>query len=322
MSTVLIYRKPIRNQFSIELLFADFKNVNHYTLYNDFRSPIKAYCEIKRLKKSYGKFHITGDVHWIQIFLLGCSVSHTYHDFNHYESLFGVRRLLYFIFWILIPMIFAERIVYISPYTQKKSPLKWIAKRKEVVIPNAIRMRVDSNLETQHVDFKKEVRILAFNTSLNKNVSTLLSVLSTLTEMKFLVNIVGGRMSFPLPDNVTIKYHQNLAEEDLIYQYRFNDLLWFVSHSEGFGMPILEAQANHLPVITKGGSSMGWVGGKGAYYIHDSLDKREISQGLKDIITNFKLRSKLISGGLLNLSRFSQNEFTTNYNKVFSEKSK
>ena len=43
---------------------------------------------------------------------------------------------------------------------------------------------------------------------------------------------------------------QQLSGEEMVREYRESDLLVFASTYEGFGLPIVEAQAIGLPVIT------------------------------------------------------------------------
>ena len=64
-----------------------------------------------------------------------------------------------------------------------------------------------------------------------------------------------------------------ISEEDLVMMYNLADCYLYPSLYEGFGLPILEAQACGCPVITSTVSSCPEVAGTGALYV-DPLDCR------------------------------------------------
>src|SRR5690606_18012660 len=79
------------------------------------------------------------------------------------------------------------------------------------------------------------------------------------------------------------------------------DVLCFPSFFEGFGMPIIEAQATGRPVITSNYGAMKEVAGEGAVLV-DPNNGVEIKNALERIFEDSVLRSNLISKGLLNAS--------------------
>ncbi len=60
--------------------------------------------------------------------------------------------------------------------------------------------------------------------------------------------------------------------------------LLYPSLYEGFGIPILEAFSQNLPVITSYVSSMPEVGGDGAYYLNNPLDANELEQLMEKVV--------------------------------------
>ncbi len=56
--------------------------------------------------------------------------------------------------------------------------------------------------------------------------------------------------------------------EDLPLLYQGSSMLWFPSFKEGFGLPIMEAMACGVPVITSQASCMPEIGGDAALYIN------------------------------------------------------
>ena len=99
-------------------------------------------------------------------------------------------------------------------------------------------------------------------------------------------------------------------------EYRQADIVSFVSLYEGFGLPILEAQASGRALITSGLSPMSDVAGKDACLV-DPSDIASIHEGLKKIITDVEYRKRLIRAGLKNSENFSSAEVSKLYADVY-----
>jgi glycosyltransferase involved in cell wall biosynthesis len=78
----------------------------------------------------------------------------------------------------------------------------------------------------------------------------------------------------------------------------------FPSLYEGFGLPVLEAQACGCPVITSTTSSLPEVAGGGALLV-DPEDTAAIASAMQRITTEPELCAELIERGFANASRFS-----------------
>ena len=70
----------------------------------------------------------------------------------------------------------------------------------------------------------------------------------------------------------------------------------FPSLYEGFGLPVLEAMAAGVPVITSDVSSLPEVGGEAVFYVNP-LKEEEIYVALKRLTTDENLRQQLITAG-------------------------
>jgi glycosyltransferase involved in cell wall biosynthesis len=94
-----------------------------------------------------------------------------------------------------------------------------------------------------------------------------------------------------------------VPEEDLIALYSAADLFIYLSLYEGFGLPILEAQACGCPVLTSDITSCPEVAGDGAHLV-DPYSVAEISDGIKEILLNEKYRQAIIKKGNENVKKF------------------
>ena len=81
------------------------------------------------------------------------------------------------------------------------------------------------------------------------------------------------------------------------------EALVYVSLLEGFGIPIIEAMACEVPVITSNISSMPEVAGEGAILV-DPTDTIAIAEALKKVL-NPEIRENIISKGRSQLKKFS-----------------
>lgn len=116
-----------------------------------------------------------------------------------------------------------------------------------------------------------------------------------------------------------------VPDDDLAKLYRAATAYVFPSLSEGFGLPLLEAQMAGLPVAASSAPPLPEVGGKGAIYF-DPYDIADIAAKLKIILRDESRRRDLVSNGDKNLKRFSWHKTACEtlrvYNQVINEKSR
>lgn len=106
-----------------------------------------------------------------------------------------------------------------------------------------------------------------------------------------------------------VKFLGYVPEKDLPVLYSGAAALTFPSLFEGFGLPILEAQACGCPVLTSNVSSMPEVGGEGAVYV-DPYSVDDIVKGMKQM-ENGQLRMDKVKQGFENVKRFSWEKCAT-----------
>jgi len=84
-------------------------------------------------------------------------------------------------------------------------------------------------------------------------------------------------------------------------------LFVFPSLYEGFGMPVLEAMASGVPVITSNVSSLPEVAGDAAILV-DPLNEDKIFEAYKKILSDKKLQREMIQKGLEQAKKFEWKE--------------
>lgn len=87
-----------------------------------------------------------------------------------------------------------------------------------------------------------------------------------------------------------------LPRDELEALYGGATLFVYPSLYEGFGLPVLEAMARGLPVVTSRTSSMREVG-EGAALLVDPTDGREIRRAIQRLVDDEELREELASKG-------------------------
>jgi glycosyltransferase involved in cell wall biosynthesis len=110
-------------------------------------------------------------------------------------------------------------------------------------------------------------------------------------------------------------YVSDATLEDL---YSRASILAFPSLDEGFGMPVLDAMAHQLPVLTSNVSALPEVAGDAAWLV-DPADTESIAQGLSHLIEDQALRQRLAQQGLARSAGFTWESAVEETWKVYQE---
>lgn len=109
-----------------------------------------------------------------------------------------------------------------------------------------------------------------------------------------------------------------LEEDELPYIYNGAKLFLYPSLYEGFGLPVLEAMASKVPVITSNVSSLPEVAGDAAIMINPYSEK-ELFDSMLALLENDEKGGELISKGIKNAKRFNWEKTAKNTLQVYKE---
>lgn len=271
----------------------------------------------KRREKKYVN-HITGDISYGIIALIGCKSVLTVHDtvsldFNNYSWL---KRKYIELLWYVIPLALATRVVCISEST-KKSLSRYTRRRDIKVIYNA----VDSSFVRAPKNSVNllNVNILHIGTSANKNLDRLIVALSGISCSLTIIGRLSKRNIQLLKQN-NIKYinKNNLTDDEIYREYVNSDIVSFVSLFEGFGMIVVEANQVGRPVICSNIPPLKEVAGDSAFFV-DPYDVDSIRNGFVTLINNDELQKELVQKGYDNVNRFEKDKIIQEWLSFYNE---
>lgn len=261
--------------------------------------------------------HITGDINFLGLFMRRSRTVLTIHDSASMRRLTGLNRLLYRLFWLVLPVRRAARVTVISAETLRETR-EYVdaAPSKFVVIPNCTPVGMSPRPQ---VYAGGRPRLLAVGTRPNKNLER---VIEALREVSCLLVIIGelsveqrARIS---RDGVEIENHLRIDDSAMSEQFAKADAVVFVSTYEGFGLPVIEAQAIGRPLITSRRSPMSDVAGAGACLV-DPESVSEIRAGILRVIGDAAYRASIVDAGFRNVQAYSPAEVAKRYADVYEE---
>jgi glycosyltransferase involved in cell wall biosynthesis len=246
--------------------------------------------------------HVTGDVHYLMIFLKGKKNILTIHDLGFLENCNSkMKRLIFAIFWFYLPLKRARYVTVVSNFT-KQTLLKYFSYPEERirVIPNPVK---PSLRFSERRPASKGPIVLFIGRNPNKNLGNLIEALPGTS---YALRIVGKPTASEIArmDELRINYSvtSNITEEQLLEEYQKCDVLFFASLYEGFGMPIIEAQKVGRPVITSNFGAMLEVAGDSALTVNPFVPA-EIADAL-NLLTDDATYNKYVKLGLDNADRY------------------
>lgn len=322
MKVTFLFRKRLSGFHSIEELFFNISSevqreykVENIELFNSGGSPLIILKNLKRFKsKNRGIVHITGDVHYMAL-VTGKNTILTMHDIGSaYHGTF-IRKLYIKLFWFWLPVMFVKKITVISEFTKSElSKFIPFASKKIVVIHNP----VNSKLTFSPKVFNETCpQILLIGTKPNKNLERTFKALQSIPcQLHVIGELTKNQKALLNKYNLTFSNMFHVPYKAVVQAYQESDLVLFASTYEGFGMPIIEAQAIGRPVVTSNLGAMKEVAGGSACLV-DPFDILSIREGVKRVLNDSEYRNSLIVKGHENVKRFQTDFIAEQYKDLY-----
>ena len=264
--------------------------------------------------------HITGDLHYLALVLPAPNTVLTIHDLVTLR-LGGnpIKKYLWRKLWFDWPLRRVGKITCISETTKSEllSAFPWLNPSKVFTVHNPI----DPLFTPVPKEFDKHCpTILHIGTGWNKNLERVILALKGISCKLQIVGALSDDAKQSLSENgISYENRVNISDEELLECYHQCDLVSFPSIFEGFGMPIIEAQATGCAVITSNINPMKEIAADGAYLV-DPLSVDLLHKAFRKLIEDDTYREILVKKGIVNARRFSLDHIVSQYMQVYNKR--
>ena len=216
-----------------------------------------------------------------------------------------------------LPLCWAPHVTVISEETKKQLQRHFSAAADKIeVISACVDREFGKNYRTAKAG-AGQLQVLQVGTGWNKNLERVAAAASGLPVRLRIIGPLSERQRSLLHSlDLSWTSAQQLSGEEIVREYRDSDLLVFASTYEGFGLPIVEAQAIGLPVITSNMAPMTEVAGDAALFV-DPYEEKEIRAALEQLLGSPDLSRRLSEQGRRNAERFDAQIVADRYVDVY-----
>jgi glycosyltransferase involved in cell wall biosynthesis len=263
-------------------------------------------------------YHITGHIHYIALILPKKKTVLTVADLTILQTRKGLRRFIIKKLFFDWPV---KKIKYITAISEatKNEIVQSTNCRPEKIRVIEVPLQDILYLEAKKIFNPQCPTILQIGTAPHKNVAKLVKALKGVNCRLRIIGKLNEDLLNELKTNeIEFTNDFDLDDGEIKDEYQRADIVAFCSIYEGFGLPIIEAQAMRTPVVTSNLSPMKEVAGGGAALVNPK-DILSIKDGILRIINDELLRNKLIAQGLKNIKRFETSRVASQYESLYRE---
>lgn len=262
--------------------------------------------------------HNTGDIHFANIFLPKAKNLLTIHDCGFLKRISGLKFKIVKYFWYTLP---AKRTNYITVNSNatKQDLLTYINFPKDKI--KVIYIFVPHIHKPFYKQFNKQKPvILQIGTAPNKNITRIAQALKGIDCTYVILGKLNEEITKILTEcSIDFKNINNsISDEDVAKLYQDCDIVSFASTFEGFGMPIIEANATGRVVVTSNTTSMPEIANNAAELVNP-FDIKAIKEGFLKVINDDDFRNQLITNGFENVKRFNKEQIASQYYNLYRE---
>lgn len=323
ISVTHYYREPRNTGVSIEGIFNSVKeNLKGRVDIKDyfFDPSLSRWQNIRKAATGASDInHITGDVNFLAIGLKGRKNILTIHDFGYYENPVHSRlkHMFYHLFWFYWPLKYISIVTVVSEFTKEKLIRYFNFPENRVrVIPDPVKAVFKYSPKTQ---LNATPVVLMLGTGKHKNLDNLIEASKGLN---IHLDIVGWPAADELAKlkeyGISNTVYNRLTDEQVNERYAACDILYIASHYEGFGMPIIEAQAVGRPVITSNIGAMLEVGSGSAILVNPTVPT-ETAAAISELVSNRQHYNVTVELGLKNAAKYHHEKVAEQYLEVYKE---
>ena len=279
-------------------------------------SPIRILKNICSVKADPANiYHITGDVHYMALAYRKRAIL-TVHDVDSAFTGSFIKRMYVRLFWFWLPALFVKKITVISEFTkQQLTAIIPSFAHKITVVYNPVNPKIQPHIK----DFNVTPTILLLGTKSNKNLERSLQAIKDIPCKVVIVGELNAAQTRLLASlKISYTHKQHISFEAIVTCYKQADIVCFPSLYEGFGMPIIEAQATGRVVLSSNIGAMKEIAGKGAHLV-DPYSVAAIREGILKIMKDPFYRERLIANGFTNAAKYSLDNTVSSYMRLYNE---
>jgi glycosyltransferase involved in cell wall biosynthesis len=272
-------------------------------------------CFFIRKKVIDGICHITGHNTYLGL-VSGKNTILTIHDIGSAFNGSKLRDYIIANLWFRCPFSKVKIITVISQFSANEIIRRFPKAEKKIRV---IHNPVDDRFQYNSKKFNEcEPLILCVGTKKNKNLERTIKAITGLRCRLAILGILSKEQKQLLDSNyISYTEYSKLSLNEVTELYKLCDLLVFASTYEGFGMPILEAQATGRPVITSNIGAMAEIAG-GSAELTDPYAVSSIRNGILKVINDKALRERLLVKGLENVEKYRAAKIAEKYLELYN----